>query len=670
MGDLHPQTHHYGKVIFLRAIAMPSYLVALIAAVEDEQGNAGTIRVFNERETTNPDELLPQGRVMAVREPFNVNEFKNTYEIRVDHPSDVVYLSPSDERVPNSWRVHSAQQHSPAEYKTMGNKAYSDKRFQEAADFYTKGLVASGENSLLSCDLLRNRAAIHLHLKNFENAKADALSSIVESEEVDAETKNKLNSKAFFRAGRAAYELGDFIAAKSSFHAALNWLPDDRDILTEFARCDSRLAEEAQGCFDFTTISDSLSIPAQPLLDHSSFLSNTVIRETTDRGMGVFAAKAIKPGELVLCEQAFHIAQPQDSRHKLVNTSSKTVGGAAHPHDGLYYAVLDKIRNNPATWGKQFFELYDGGYEPKTPLIEVDGTVIIDTFRVWITCQRNCYGSPTLRTSDQASGEDDAPNPCGLWLRASRINHACAPNATRSFLGSLMLIHATRAIDAGEEITLTYCPSVAETDERRKRLSNYWHFACYCALCAMETGGTVKQRDRLQRLLATLADFQNKHNCTKSDQVNKYVVDQAETLYHDLGSAYGDLRAEEIPRLGLLHLATWLCKAYGTMNEWDKALQKALEALQHAGLRVALKASHSTTNPYDVVSVKRKVTVKRSEPCLVDPRAVDAAFHASVCCSRSGKLADAKAYQGLALELFRTVYGEQKGYVERYGPLL
>jgi hypothetical protein len=70
------------------------------------------------------------------------------------------------------------------------------------------------------------------------------------------------------------------------------------------------------------------------------------------------------------------------------------------------------------------------------------------------------------------------------------------------------------------------------------------------------------------------------------------------------------------------------------------------------------------------VSGKRKVTVKRSKPCLVDPRAVDAAFHASVCCSRSGKLADAKAYQGLALELFRTVYGEQKGYVERYGPLL
>ena len=45
---------------------------------------------------------------------------------------------------------------------------------------------------------------------------------------------------------------------------------------------------------------------------------------------------------------------------------------------------------------------------------------------------------------------------CGLWLLPSIINHSCLPNSKRLEVGSAMFIHATKPIERGEEITISY----------------------------------------------------------------------------------------------------------------------------------------------------------------------------------------------------------------------
>ena len=45
---------------------------------------------------------------------------------------------------------------------------------------------------------------------------------------------------------------------------------------------------------------------------------------------------------------------------------------------------------------------------------------------------------------------------CGLYIKASYINHSCYSNARRRFIGDALIEHPTRNISAGQEISFWY----------------------------------------------------------------------------------------------------------------------------------------------------------------------------------------------------------------------
>jgi len=67
---------------------------------------------------------------------------------------------------------------------------------------------------------------------------------------------------------------------------------------------------------------------------------------------------------------------------------------------------------------------------------------------------------------------------------AARFNHSCIPNAFFSWhnLKQEERIYATRHIEAGEEITLSYCDPFYEHSQRRWELQHYG-FVCVCPAC-------------------------------------------------------------------------------------------------------------------------------------------------------------------------------------------
>ncbi|AEO60489.1 hypothetical protein MYCTH_104665 [Thermothelomyces thermophilus ATCC 42464] len=73
----------------------------------------------------------------------------------------------------------------------------------------------------------------------------------------------------------------------------------------------------------------------------------------------------------------------------------------------------------------------------------------------------------------------------GLFTEVARINHACRPNAYYRFSERrlTMEVVAFRAIDAGEEILMSYVPLETPAEERRRYLRNHWGFECSCSLC-------------------------------------------------------------------------------------------------------------------------------------------------------------------------------------------
>ncbi|KAG5926247.1 hypothetical protein E4U42_003487 [Claviceps africana] len=75
----------------------------------------------------------------------------------------------------------------------------------------------------------------------------------------------------------------------------------------------------------------------------------------------------------------------------------------------------------------------------------------------------------------------------GIFLDASRINHACDNNSQPMWNERIQrhTVHALRDIRAGEEITITYIPPFKNYQARQRELQERFKFTCSCGLCSL-----------------------------------------------------------------------------------------------------------------------------------------------------------------------------------------
>lgn len=106
-------------------------------AVEDENGGCDLVQLYNMDETRDPRKILPKGQVFIVKEPFYKLNIAGGTSIRVDHVSDVIFLSPDDNRVPLKWqpRITPANK-TTMDWKEEGNTLFRNGEFHEAIEWY------------------------------------------------------------------------------------------------------------------------------------------------------------------------------------------------------------------------------------------------------------------------------------------------------------------------------------------------------------------------------------------------------------------------------------------------------------------------------------------------------------------------------------------------------
>ena len=73
-----------------------------------------------------------------------------------------------------------------------------------------------------------------------------------------------------------------------------------------------------------------------------------------------------------------------------------------------------------------------------------------------------------------------------IFATASLINHSCQANLSGGWNPEAMAqtIHATRAIKAGEELTINYVLACT-SDVRKEKLGRIFGFLCSCGLCSL-----------------------------------------------------------------------------------------------------------------------------------------------------------------------------------------
>lgn len=135
--DLLLETHHRGTYLLLRSVTPPDRMTAVMAIVEDENKDVLMLQLYyqqaeNERAA---EDILKEGTVLIVKEPYLKLMSDGDYGIRIDHLSDVAHLSMYDERVPNCWKLKFAEHNvSASAWKAKGNDYFNESRYYAAIE--------------------------------------------------------------------------------------------------------------------------------------------------------------------------------------------------------------------------------------------------------------------------------------------------------------------------------------------------------------------------------------------------------------------------------------------------------------------------------------------------------------------------------------------------------
>ncbi|KJA18994.1 hypothetical protein HYPSUDRAFT_94183, partial [Hypholoma sublateritium FD-334 SS-4] len=103
----------------------------------------------------------------------------------------------------------------------------------------------------------------------------------------------------------------------------------------------------------------------------------------------------------------------------------------------------------------------------------------------------SCYPNSLLQGIFHTNSIPTGDKTTGIFLDASRFNHACSPNAKLSFNAKTgeLRIYTLCPISAGEEIFISYISGRQlygmPQKYRQKYLGTRYHFACACYVCSL-----------------------------------------------------------------------------------------------------------------------------------------------------------------------------------------
>jgi tetratricopeptide (TPR) repeat protein len=536
--DLKMETHHRGKKLAIkRASPVVGLAVRSWCMVQDEEGRETERLEFGLHKLRHAEEVLELTKMFIIKEPYFTMTDDGEATIRIDHPSDLVSIT--DEIVDTDFKDVAAAEKAATKCKNQGNTALKEQDLPEAYARYSEGLKIATANSIsnLARDIARNRAYVSLLLGQLEDAKASLI------REGDQRSKD-LDSKAYFRAGSAAYLLGQYQLAKKLFEEQQKLTPDDKDARTYLKRIAVRLQEQESGSHNFTKMRVNLS-KARSRVDAATFTGNTQVKDSKNKGRGLFATRSIAAGELIMCEKAFCVVWGHEREAMTAMTYDLRDDRIRVSPIGLSRAIVQKLISNPSQI-PALMDLY-GDWEGSD---SNDDTV--DVFRIHDIMSRNAFGP------GNQFGEENARNAStGLWIHAAYINHSCIPNASKEYVGDVLILRATRTISAGEELFHAYDEN-SDYDTRQSSLMTTWGFKCSCKLCEAESKDSPEVRAKREELRGEEDAFLSREHWANAKRLT---IVKAHKIAKGIEETYDTKRYEGLPKLAGKNIQEWLSKA-------------------------------------------------------------------------------------------------------------
>lgn len=358
-----------------KTITQPYQSIDLISIIEESGGHVAKLSLgFDFESIFGLRSNLPINSTVAIKEPYCKYNGKGDFIIRVDHPSDIAILRGDDPAVAMIMEfVAENKVISPQQWKKSGDKAYLEKNYTSAIECYTQAIDTAGsEDPAFVRDVHQKRGFANLTARYFKSAQEDALASCV---------GDKRDEKAFYCAGRAAYNLGLFEEAKGLFEKAINLGSNDARYRTELDRTLARIEEEQIGAYDFKSMIASVSAHDMHL-DHADYSAKIEVRDTPSHGRGLFTTQFVEAGSVVLCEKAFLLSDlySDDEATDLIMYNFNSGGRTHRPAQvALFLQLVQKVYKD-SDLATRYFDLDGGAYIRSHKEGErIDGVPLVDT---------------------------------------------------------------------------------------------------------------------------------------------------------------------------------------------------------------------------------------------------------------------------------------------------
>ncbi|GAW11828.1 hypothetical protein ANO14919_011800 [Xylariales sp. No.14919] len=198
------------------------------------------------------------------------------------------------------------------------------------------------------------------------------------------------------------------------------------------------------------------------------------------KGLGCFATKDIKPGDIVLVDYTpIHGLEPDDWEARVNDVVA-------------IYETLDERE-------KQAWDSLHVYYRPAIAEVYIQKLAKQKADGSFYTEQeQQHYLNLTLAFNSNCFGGPDGDS---LFLGAARFNHSCDPNLSYecSNEANRWVARACRHIVAGEELFITYIPTHEDTKSRQRSTLKQWGFTCGCDKCTAGvdryTASLIQARD-------------------------------------------------------------------------------------------------------------------------------------------------------------------------------
>ena len=329
--------------------------------------------------------------------------------------------------------------------------------------------------------------------------------------------------------------------------------------------------------------------------------------------MSLFATQDIKAGDIIFCEKAFAATTPQDRQtrpaHLMATVRNSQLALAGNYDVALWKNVVDKVTRNKST-SAQLSDLAETSFVAYAPSVSAND----DVFLMYKRVQRN---SLTITPSTRGAGNEEQ----GLFVHASHIDYSCMPNTARAFVGDLLIVRATRAIKAGEQLSATETELFDDYEHTKNFISKTLRSHCECAICVAEQQTSPEQRIIRQEALELVAAY-----CKTSEKFDKdtskakldSAISRGVQLANKLSATYDNNTFQGImPRRGLTKLYAALLVTHTLVvnraqhlnpKALDPLLDYPMQALQAQGCEIAVDPTGNVTfaNLYGVNNNRAK----------------------------------------------------------------